>query len=130
MTPTHLTAPALAEQAAEAVRALNHRTIGDALPIDEAYAVLGELAALAHRLDQLASQLGRGLHHRLTGPGYRLDHDGRTRWPDPATAVAAAVDALDQAATIASQLGALIGTAHQVAAHLIDNHPNDTENPQ
>lgn len=130
MTPAHLTAPALAEQAAEAVRALNHRTIGGALPIGDAYAVLGELTALAHRLDQLASQLGRGLHHRQTGPGYRLDHDGRTRWPDPANALAAAVDALDQAATIASQLGALIGTAHQIAAHLIDNHPTETENPQ
>ena len=129
MTPTHLTAPALAEQAAEAVRALNHRTIGDALPVDQAYAVLGELTALAHRIDQLASQLSRGLHHRLSSPGYRLDHDGQTRWSDPAAAVAIAVDALDQAATVASQLGALIGTAHQIAAHLIDNQP-DTENPQ
>lgn len=127
MTRTHLTSPALAEQAAEAVRALNHRTIDSALPIDQAYAVLGELTALAHRLDQLTSQLGRGLHHRLTGPGYRLDHDGHTRWADPATAIAAAADALDQAATVASQLGALIGTAHQVAAHLIDNCPTDTE---
>lgn len=129
MTRPHLTAPALAEQAAEAVRALNHRTIGDTLPIDQAYPVLGDLASLGHRLDQLASQLGRGLHHRLTGPGYRLDHDGQARWPNAATAVATAVDALDQAATVARQFGALIDTAHQVAAHLIDNHP-DTENPQ
>ena len=123
MTRPHLSSPALAEQASEAIRTLCHRTIGDTLTTADSYAVLGELASLAHRLDQLLSQLGRGLGRRLAEPGYRLDPDGENRWVDAPTAVAATIEGLQAAAALAWQLGDLVDIAHSVAGHLIDGPP-------
>lgn len=78
---------ALARTAAEAIRSLNHATLGgDGLgqPAD-AYAVLGELSLAASRLPQLLGQVGRWLAAALAAG--RLACDDGT---DPAGAVSGA----------------------------------------
>lgn len=97
---------ALARSAAEAIRGLNHATLGgDGLeqPAD-AYAVLGELSLAASRLPQLLEQVGRWLAASLAGG--RLGCDDST---DPACAVSGAwlfiSDARRSAATLARDLG-------------------------
>ena len=78
---------ALARSAAEAIRSLNHATLGlDGLgqPAD-AYQVLGELSLAASRLPQLLGQVGRWLAAALAGG--RLGCDDGT---DPAAAVSGA----------------------------------------
>lgn len=78
---------ALARTAAEAVRSLNHATLGgDGLgqPAD-AYEVLGELSAAASRIPQLLGQVGRWLAAALAAG--RLGCDDGT---DPAAAVSGA----------------------------------------
>ena len=74
---------ALARTAAEAVRSLNHATLGGgglAQPAD-AYAVLGELSLAASGLPQLLAQVGRWLAAALAAG--RLGCDDGT---DPAGA--------------------------------------------
>jgi hypothetical protein len=97
---------ALARTAAEAVRALNHATLGqDGLgqPAD-AYEVLGELSLAASGLPQLLGQVGCWLAAALAGG--RLGCDDGT---DPAAAVSGAwlfiSDARASAATLARDLG-------------------------
>jgi hypothetical protein len=78
---------ALARSAAEAIRSLNHATLGgDGLgqPAD-AYAVLGELSVAASRLPQLLGQVGTWLAAALAAG--RLGCDDGT---DPAAAVSGA----------------------------------------
>ena len=80
-------AAALARSAAEAIRSLNHATLGqDGLgqPAD-AYEVLGELSLAASRLPQLLGQVGRWLAAALAAG--RLGCDDGT---DPAAAVSGA----------------------------------------
>jgi hypothetical protein len=75
---------ALARTAAEAIRSLNHATLGgDGLgqPAD-ACAVLGELSLAASRLPQLLGQVGRWLAAALAAGRFGCD-DGT----DPACAV-------------------------------------------
>jgi hypothetical protein len=78
---------ALARSAAEAVRSLNHATLGGsglAQPAD-AYALLGELSLAAAGLPQLLAQVGRWL---TAAPGAgRLGCDDGS---DPAAAVSGA----------------------------------------
>jgi hypothetical protein len=95
----------LARTAAEAIRSLNHATLGgDGLeqPAD-AYAVLGELSLTASRLPQLLGQVGRWLAAALAAG--RLGCDDGT---DPACAVSGAAifisDARGSAAALASNL--------------------------
>jgi hypothetical protein len=78
---------ALARSAAEAVRSLNHATLGGsglAQPAD-AYALLGELSLAAAGLPQLLAQVGRWLTAAL-GAGRLGCDDGS----DPAAAVSGA----------------------------------------
>jgi hypothetical protein len=96
---------ALARSAAEAIRSLNHATLGgDGLgqPAD-AYAVLGELSLAASRLPQLLGQVGRWLAAALAGG--RLGCDDGT---DPAAPVSGAwlflCDARGSAAALAHDL--------------------------
>jgi hypothetical protein len=96
---------ALARSAAEAVRSLNHATLGGsglAQPAD-AYALLGELSLAAAGLPQLLAQVGRWLTTAL-GAG-RLGCDDGT---DPAAAVSGAwlfiADARAGAAALARSL--------------------------
>ena len=95
----------LARTAAEAVRSLNHATLGgDGLgqPAD-AYEVLGELSLAASRLPQLLGQVGTWLAAALAGG--RLGCDDGT---DPAAAVSGAwlfiSDARGSAAALARDL--------------------------
>jgi hypothetical protein len=96
---------ALARSAAEAVRGLNHATLGGnglAQPAD-AYALLGELSLAAAGLPQLLGQLGRWLTAAL-GAGQLGCDDGT----DPAAAVSGAwlfiADARAGAAALARSL--------------------------
>ncbi len=91
----------LADEAAEAIRTMNHATITDiVLPAPDLYPVLGNLAPLGHRLQQLCGQLSDALarsadHYDLT------EDDGA----DPAVSIAAARDLLTVAAAFAGHLG-------------------------
>jgi hypothetical protein len=96
---------ALARTAAEAIRSLNHATLGgDGLgqPAD-AYAVLGELSLAASRLPQLLGQVGTWLAAALAAG--RLGCDDGT---SPAAAVSGAwlfiSDARGSAAALARDL--------------------------
>ena len=97
---------ALARTAAEAVRSLNHATLGGNgldWPAD-AYEVLGELSLAASRLPQLLGQISRWLAAALAAG--RLGCDDGT---DPAHAVGGAwlfiSDARGSAAALARDLG-------------------------
>jgi hypothetical protein len=99
-------AVALARSAAEAVRGLNHATLGGdglAQPA-EAYEVLGELSLAASRIPQLLGQVGRWLAAALAAG--RLGCDDGT---SPAAAVSGAwlflPDARGSAAALARDLG-------------------------
>ena len=96
---------ALARTAAEAVRSLNHLTLGGGglgQPAD-ACEVLGELSLAASRIPQLLGQVGRWLAAALAAG--RLGCDDGT---DPATAVSGAwlfiSDARGSAAALARDL--------------------------
>ena len=96
---------ALARTAAEAIRSLNHATLGAGgleQPAD-AYEVLGELSLTASRVPQLLGQVGRWLAASLAAG--RLGCDDGT---DPAAAVSGAwlflSDARASAATLARDL--------------------------
>jgi hypothetical protein len=104
---------ALARSAAEAVRSLNHATLGGsglAQPAD-AYALLGELALAAAGLPQLLAQVGRWLTTAL-GAG-RLGCDDGT---DPAAAVSGARLFLSGARNSAAVLARDLDQARQQLA--------------
>ena len=105
MTDFPDTTLALARTAAEAVRSLNHLTLGGnglGQPAD-AYEVLGELSLAASRLPQLLGQVGTWLAAALAAG--RLGCDDGT---DPAAAVSGAwlfiSDARGSAAALARDL--------------------------
>jgi hypothetical protein len=96
---------ALAGQAAEAVRALNHATLpgpgGLAFPAD-AYDVTGALALLASRLPQALAQLLAFLRAEVEAGRVVIvagEHAG-----DPAAVLAAVTTSLDEAAASARRL--------------------------
>jgi hypothetical protein len=96
---------ALARSAAEAIRSLNHATLGGqglAQPAD-AYELLGELSLAASRLPQLLGQVSRWLDAALAGGRLGCD-DGA----DPADAIGGAwlfiSDARGSAAALARDL--------------------------
>jgi hypothetical protein len=104
---------ALARSAAEAIRGLNHATLGGdglAQPAD-AYAVLGELSLAASRLPQLLGQVGRWLAAALAGD--RLGCDDGT---DPAAAVSGAWLFLSDARGSAAALAGNLSDAQQQLA--------------
>jgi len=103
-----------AEAADEAIRSINHRTIwlSDGLPAPAVYWVLAELkSGLGYGAQQALEQLGRGLAQSLDHYEAYED-DGR----DPAASVAAAGAALQAAAVLAGQIGALLETAQLAIA--------------
>jgi hypothetical protein len=104
---------ALARSAAEAIRSLNHATLGqDGLgqPAD-AYAVLGELSLAASRLPQLLGQVGRWLAAVLADG--RLGCDDGT---DPACAVSGTGTFLSAARGSAAALARDLSEAQQQLA--------------
>jgi hypothetical protein len=105
---------ALAQIAAEAMRALNHATFSPAGPAEPAtvYAVLGQLAAAAHRLPQLSGQLANWLTREYTA--------GRLSCAQGVLddAVGDAQASLDRAAGHATRLGEALDLAQQATAWL------------
>lgn len=103
-------ATALARQAAEAVRSLNHAALGPAglrQPAD-AYDVLGELQLAASRLAYLLAQVGHWLDAAL-GAGQLGCDDGT----DPAGAVRTARAFLGSARGSATALALALARAQQ-----------------
>ena len=110
---------ALARTAAEAVRSLNHATLGGGgleQPSD-ACEVLGELATAASRLPQLLAQVAGSLDRALAGG--RLGHDLAE---DPCLAVETAGLFLDGARLSAAALAGDLGAAQQQLA-LVNGNP-------
>ena len=102
-----------AEQAAEAVRALNHATLPAAGGLTEpadVYAVLGSLATLTARLPQALSQL-LGFFQREQAAGRVQIVDGQHAG-DPAAAVADLEQTLSCAASSAEALQHALEQAH------------------
>lgn len=92
--------------AAEAVRALNHLTIGRrVIAAPTVYDVLDDLSTMAHRLPQGLTQLAKGLER--SGDVLTLT-DSRG---DPRLNIAEAGDALARAAALAKQLAAALDEA-------------------
>jgi hypothetical protein len=114
---------ALARTAAEAVRSLNHLTLGAGgleQPAD-AYEVLGELSLAASRLPQLLGQVGRWLTSALAGG--RLGCDDGT---DPAAPVSGAWIFLSDARGSAAALAENLSHAQQQLA-LVNGEPSRKE---
>lgn len=103
---------ALAEDAYEAIRAINHRTMWAKLPAPLVYSILGSLKGVGHllpqALDQLASGLGRSLDE------YEVYEDDNR---DPAQSVAIAADHLTLAVQLAAALGESLELAQSAIAH-------------
>jgi len=102
----------LADQAAQAVRAINHATIsGPALPAPCVYDVLRALKLVGYRLDQATAQLA----DRLAASAAEFDlyecDSG-----DPVDGIAAATAALTEAAGHARALGVLLDAAQSAIA--------------
>ena len=114
-----LTVGQLAEQAAEAIRALNHLTRPATTALRDP-AEAGDLAAalscLTGRLPQLLGQLNRWLTGQQQAG--HLQTDTRPSAPDSAAAVQAVTGHLDQAAACAQQVSDALDAAHQHLAHL------------
>lgn len=115
---SELTVGQLAEQAAEAVRALNHLTWPDAGALDDPGQLSDIVAALActtARLPQLLAQLSSWLVGEQRAGRLRVDACSDT--PAAAT-VTAATTALTRAASGAVRASHDLDAAHQHLAHL------------
>lgn len=88
-----------AAAAFEAIRSLNHATLGRSLPAPLAYELLGSLQQVGFALDQLTHQLGAGLTRSLTTHAV-YDAKG-----DPEASVVLAVYGLRRAGEHAHRLG-------------------------
>lgn len=120
-----LRAAALARQAAEAVRALNHSAGDGGLrqPAD-AYDVLGELQLAASRLPYLLTQVGRWLAAALEAGQLGTD-DGT----DPACTVATARAFLADARGTASDLARDLGSAQRQLSAVHGTPGHEGERP-
>jgi hypothetical protein len=105
----------LGEQAADAIRELNHHTRDGGAFRDPAELcwLLADLNATVHRMPQLLAQLSRWLTAQHAHAPLRADNGDC-----PAQLVDAVTAALADAARHAHQAAADIDTAHQHAAHL------------
>jgi hypothetical protein len=108
-------APHLGEQAAEAIRGLNHLTRRSDAFTDPAELswLLADLAAMADRLPQLFGQLHSWLSQQHRAAPLRADTDA-----DPGVLVASTAAQLTRAQRCAEQLAGALHTAHQHVAHL------------
>lgn len=90
-----------ADDAYEAIRAINHLTITAVYPAPTVYSVLGNLKGFGHLLPQAFTQLAQSLGRSLDKFDVYED-DGR----DPVQSVATATDHLTKAAQLAAAMGA------------------------
>ena len=120
MTTTTIPTLDLADQAAPAVRELNHRTRGAGAFTGpaELYRLVAELALLVGRLPQLLGQLDQWLHTEHDAG--RLRTDNRT---DPGPAVRDAAAHLADASDAAHDLAHVLASAQQRLAHLSATKP-------
>lgn len=96
-----------ADDAYEAIRAINHLTINArSLPAPLVYSILGNLKGVGNMLPQACRQLASGLGRSLDTHEVYED-DGR----DPVQSVATATDHLTRAAQLAEQLGQELANA-------------------
>ena len=109
-----------ADDAYEAIRALNHRT-WRAIPAPLAYGLLGNLNNLGYGLEQLLRQLSDGLTRSLT------EYDVYDNNRDPAASVAVASEAMRTAARHAHELGVLLSTAQTAINQQGYRLPNDSD---
>lgn len=117
----------LAEQAAQAIRALNHLTRPGIAALSgpaETADLVATLALTTARLPQLIGQLASRLV--IEQQAGRLHLDTLSASSDPATAVAAATSALSRAATYAARVGHDLDAAHQGLAHLAVARDDET----
>jgi hypothetical protein len=129
--PHEITVGQLADQAAQAVRLLNHRTLPtttDLWPAD-ADEIIAALARMASMLPQLLSQLADRLQHQQHHG--RLRVDALAPLPDPGQTVHALTGSLHHAIQSVQNAAAQLDTAHQHAAHLAAAEPaiNDQTRP-
>jgi hypothetical protein len=125
-----LTTGELAEQAAEAVRALNHltrRESGTLAYPGEVCEIVTALARAASRLPQLLGQLSGWLHAEQRHG--RLRVDALSPQPDPAMAVADVIGELTRASQCAHAAGRALDAAHQQLAHLAASG-DDSDEPE
>lgn len=127
--PEHIPVGHLADQAAHAIRILNHRTrpntSGLADPLDTAE-IIAALATMAGMLPQLLGQLARWLQHEQHNN--RLRVDALAPLPDPAQTMHALTGSLQHATHCIQRAAEQLDTAHQYAAHLAAAEPA-TNNP-
>jgi hypothetical protein len=123
MTNTEPDVVDLAEQAAQAVRELNHATLADHALTGPAQLdrLVAELAVMAGRIPQLLGQLDRWLTGELRAGRIRSDNDA-----DPAHIVGNAADWLAGARHAAHDLATTLDGAHQHLAHLGATQPRQT----
>ena len=125
---TTATVGRLAEQAAEAVRTLNHLTrpgVGALAEPAEVCELVAALACTTGRLPQLLGQLSGWLVSQQRAGRLRVD-----TWspqPNPAAAVAAAAGCLTQAAHSTQRAGHALDAAHQHLAHLATTGNDEQE---
>lgn len=112
----------LAEQAAEAVRELNHRTRDPRVLTGPAqlYRLVGELALVAGRFPQLLDQLYRWLAAEHDEGRVRVDNGG-----DPGPVIAAAGARLADAGDAAHDLARVLDAARQHLARLGAARPDN-----
>ena len=115
----HLAIGEVADQAAHAIRQLNHRTrpaTGDLAEPSDTAEIIAALAAMTDMLPQLLGQLACWLDHQ--------QHHGRLRvdtlapLPDTAQNVGALTECLHHATRWLQRAATELDTAHQHAAHL------------
>ena len=102
----------LADEAYEAIRAINHRTMWARLPAPVVYSILGSLKGVGHLLPQALTQLASGLGRSLDE--YVVYEDDGS---DPMDSVAIAAGYLAQAAQLSTALGEALELAQSAIAN-------------
>lgn len=89
-----------ADEAAEAIRTINHLTLGAIIPAPDLYRMLGKMAAAVERMPQALGQFSVGLERSMGT--YQVQQDDGS---DPAVATEQAVEHLRHARELADDLG-------------------------
>jgi hypothetical protein len=111
MDPTH--SPIMfADDAYDAIRAINHSTIWAKLPAPVVYDILASLKGVGHLLPQALNQLASGLGRSLDEYVVYEDDDR-----DPVKSVAEAADHLTRVVELAAALGEELERAQCAIAH-------------
>lgn len=101
------------ENSYEATRAINHYLLGSRTPAPLVYELLGNLKhSGGHGLEQVLHQLASGLSNSLTAFNVYEDDEAT----DPAESVTRATNALNEAASLATRIGNLLGIAQNAIA--------------